>query len=96
MRGRLAIERIAGKDYTTLKSIERMRELCRVESKDHVYISAARETMRAAATPESGSSVTEITSKARAALHTILEAPSEHLPSTSQKSTPKGRVSKGI
>jgi hypothetical protein len=33
MRGRLLIERIAGKDYTTLANIERMRELCRVEVK---------------------------------------------------------------
>jgi hypothetical protein len=32
-RGRLVIERIAGKDYTTLANIERMRELCRVEAK---------------------------------------------------------------
>jgi hypothetical protein len=32
-RGRLLIERIAGKDYTTLANIERMRELCRVEAK---------------------------------------------------------------
>src|SRR3974390_488922 len=32
-RGRLEIERIAGKDYTTLANIERMRQLCRVERK---------------------------------------------------------------
>src|SRR6516165_3016253 len=32
-RGRLVIERIAGKDYTTLACIERMRELCRVKAK---------------------------------------------------------------
>lgn len=32
-RGRLIIERIANKDYTTLAQIERMRELCRVEAK---------------------------------------------------------------
>src|SRR3984957_14753589 len=32
-RGRLVIERIAGKDYTTLANIERMRERCRVEAK---------------------------------------------------------------
>jgi hypothetical protein len=32
-RGRLVIERVAGKDYTTLANIERMRELCRVEAK---------------------------------------------------------------
>ena len=29
-RGRLKIERIAGKDFTTLAAIEEMRELCRV------------------------------------------------------------------
>jgi hypothetical protein len=33
VKGRLAIERVAGKDYTTLANIERMRELCRVEVK---------------------------------------------------------------
>ena len=33
MRGRLVIERIAGKDFTTLANINRMRELCRVEAK---------------------------------------------------------------
>ncbi|WP_456706923.1 MULTISPECIES: excisionase [Bradyrhizobium] len=33
-RGRLVIERIAGKDYTTLFHIERMRELCRVQAKE--------------------------------------------------------------
>jgi hypothetical protein len=30
-RGRLVIERVAGKDFTTLSHIERMRRLCRVE-----------------------------------------------------------------
>jgi hypothetical protein len=32
-RGRLVIERTAGKFYTTLSNIERMRELCRVQAK---------------------------------------------------------------
>jgi hypothetical protein len=32
-RGRLQIERIAGKDYTTLAAIENMRKLCRAEAK---------------------------------------------------------------
>src|ERR1700730_2190809 len=32
-RGRLVIERVAGKDYTTLGNIERMREICRVQAK---------------------------------------------------------------
>ena len=31
-RGRLIIERVAGKYYTTLANIKRMRELCRVAS----------------------------------------------------------------
>jgi hypothetical protein len=31
-RGRLVVERIAGKDYTTFSNIARMRELCRVEA----------------------------------------------------------------
>lgn len=35
-RGRLLIERIAGRDYTTLENIEQMRKLCRVQAKDHV------------------------------------------------------------
>jgi hypothetical protein len=33
-RGRLVVERIAGKDYTTLANIKRMRELCRVEVRE--------------------------------------------------------------
>jgi hypothetical protein len=40
-RGRSVIERIAGKDYTTLANIERMRELCRVEVKDLGFTCAA-------------------------------------------------------
>lgn len=32
-RNRLIVERIAGKEFTTLAHIERMRELCRVEAK---------------------------------------------------------------
>src|SRR3979409_1533998 len=39
-RGRLVIERIAGKDYTTLANIEQMRQLCRVEAKVHGSICA--------------------------------------------------------
>lgn len=48
-RGHLVIERMAGKDYTTLQHIERMRQLCRVKQNDHdsgcdqhVAITAAR------------------------------------------------------
>jgi hypothetical protein len=38
-RGRLTIERIAGKDFTTLANIERMRQLCRVEAKVPAFTS---------------------------------------------------------
>jgi hypothetical protein len=41
-RGRLVIERIAGKDYTTLSAIEKMRELCRKPPKDPAYGSARK------------------------------------------------------
>src|SRR5246127_9686 len=34
LRGRLMIERIAGKDYTTLANIERMRRLCQLERRE--------------------------------------------------------------
>src|SRR5260370_33889870 len=33
-RSRLVIEKIAGKDFTTLAHIERMRELCRDEARE--------------------------------------------------------------
>jgi hypothetical protein len=36
-RGRLVVERIAGKDYPTLANIERMRELCRVEARGPAF-----------------------------------------------------------
>jgi hypothetical protein len=42
VRGRLVIERIAGKDYTTLGSIERMRAACRVEARAFDYGSDPR------------------------------------------------------
>src|SRR6266446_9596141 len=52
-RGRLAIERIAGKDYTTLAAIEEMRALCRVEAKVHGYTSDGT----ASAQPSGSSSI---------------------------------------
>lgn len=39
-RGRLAVERIAGKQFTTLAAIEEMRELCRQPGKGNVQRSA--------------------------------------------------------
>src|SRR5665647_2054765 len=39
LRGRLVTERIAGKDFTTLENIDRMREQCRVQAKVPASIS---------------------------------------------------------
>lgn len=57
-KGRLAVERIAGKDYTTLQEIENMRELCRVPPKAPACGSAPRAATPPAAsrTPPHGSS----------------------------------------
>lgn len=33
-RGRLIIEQVAGKDYSTINHVRRMRELCRVKHND--------------------------------------------------------------
>jgi len=35
-RGRLAVERIAGKDFTSFQAIAEMRKACRVERKEHL------------------------------------------------------------
>jgi hypothetical protein len=67
VRGKLVIERIAGKDYTTLGNIERMRELCRVEVKVPDCGSES-----AAVAKQSGLSEMETAKRARAALHTML------------------------
>jgi hypothetical protein len=46
-RGRLVVEEIAGKQFTTLNHIRRMRELCRVEAKDPISGSAKPAAKRA-------------------------------------------------
>ena len=78
-RGRLAIERVAGKDYTTLAAIEEMRALCRVPQKAPVSGSDPKnETPTArSASARSGSSETDRARSARAALQRIARAPSE-------------------
>jgi hypothetical protein len=43
-RGRLALERIANKDYTTLEAIRTMRELCRVQAKEPGCTNGRRDT----------------------------------------------------
>jgi hypothetical protein len=75
-KGRLAIERIAGKDYTTLASITEMRGKCRVEARVPVYgynqpneIEMGRSSNR-----QHGASATADTSTALAAAKATLKA----------------------
>src|SRR5258707_15466526 len=60
-RGRLGYEVIAGKHYTTLKDIEEMRELCRVQVRDRASISALRaaRVKSSSSTPSGSSSMQE-------------------------------------
>jgi hypothetical protein len=83
-RGRLAIERIAGKDYTTLGNIERMRDLCRVEARGLACSSSQRSATRVASSSvtQPGSSATERVRSARAALERTARGLSGRLPST--------------
>jgi hypothetical protein len=88
-RGRLVIERTAGKDYTTLHNIEQMRELCRVESRARVSGCAEPNTIAqgGSRTPPSGSLKTVTTGKARDAALMIVEGLRQHSPLTSPTST---------
>jgi len=81
-RGRLTIERVAGKDYTTLASIEAMRELCRLSPKVPASGSAMRGETPAAGLRMSqpGLSVTDSIKKARDAALMTVKALSEHSP----------------
>lgn len=59
-RGRLTVERIAGKDFTTIDSIERMRELCRVQVKEPDFIGEGHDTATVSSSDKPfGSSKTE-------------------------------------
>ena len=83
-RGRLVIERTAGKDYTTLAAIERMRALCRVPQKESGSGCAPKSETRTApsASAPYGLSETDRARSARAALHKIAQAPSARSAST--------------
>ena len=82
-KGRLVVERIAGKDYTTLHEIERMRELCRTRLKEPGSISGPQTRP---ARP-SGSSGTPERSSALDSLLMNATRLSKGLPPISQKST---------
>lgn len=70
VRGRLVIERVAGKDYTTLRNIEQMRELCRVQARGHG--STCVEQDRTSDERPSGSSATATNISPRDALQARL------------------------
>ena len=86
-RGRLVIERTAGKDYTTLRNIEHMRELCRVEARGLVSGCAEPNTIGLdnSHMPRSGSLKTVSTGKARDAALMIVEGLKQHSQLTSPR-----------
>ena len=97
-RGRLVIERTAGKDYTTLGAIEHMRELCRLEAKER---GCGSEEHAVTGKPENhtmqcGSSAMGNVQRAQAAARMIVQELKERSPSISTESTspkrPKARV----
>jgi hypothetical protein len=88
-KGRLVIERIAGKDYTTLANIERMRELCRVEPRARVSGLSQKSAMQRESSfvAQVGSSATDRARSARAALEKTARERKGRSPSTSALST---------
>src|SRR6187200_483511 len=81
-KGRLALERIGGKNFVTGEAINQMRELCRVERK------VRASTLEAAkAGASSGSSVTENTKRALAAARQAARELKENCRNTSPKNS---------
>jgi hypothetical protein len=92
-KGRLVIERTAGKDYTTLAAIADMRRLCQQNPKDRASGSAKRGVTNAVEQPirPSGSSSTERFKRARAAAEMTVSALNGGSKPTSIASTPSRR-----
>ena len=74
-RGRLVVERIAGKQFTTLAHIEEMRRLCRVLPKELASTSEPNAAIRPETSPTTppGSSVTVDATFSQAALQRKLQ-----------------------
>lgn len=81
-KGRLALERIAGKDFVTLRAIQDMRAKCRTVASQPASISG-----KEGAGPTPGSSSTERMKQAQAALEPICKA----LKSSSPSGSPRTR-----
>jgi hypothetical protein len=88
-RGRLVVERIAGKDFTTLGAISEMREKCRVNPKvPDCGSNLSGETLMARSeSGPFGSSETERAKLARARLQKIAREPSAPCATTSPANT---------
>jgi hypothetical protein len=88
-RGRLVIEKIANKQFVTLRAIEMMWELCRAEQPDQGYgLSPKKSTPPAGASgTRPGSSETARSKYALAALHKTARALKPSSGNTSRKST---------
>jgi hypothetical protein len=88
-RGRLAVEKIAGREFTTLSNIERMREQCRDVQKVQGFGSNQKNvawTEKSSGTPL-GSLETERARSARAALEQTAKGLSKPSLNTSPKNT---------
>ena len=94
-RGRLTMERIGGKDYTTLRFIREMREKCRLAPSPRDCGSDLRNEIRRGAlhTQPHGSSLTEIAvAAAKSQLEQIARTkPNKHSDTTLLKSTRQRR-----
>src|SRR5262249_3937947 len=88
-RGRLVVERTAGKEYTKPRNNEHMRELCRVEAGGRRPWLAQPHTVEPGGshTPQSGSLKMVSTGKARDTALMIVEGLRQHSPLTSPTST---------
>jgi hypothetical protein len=88
-RGNLVIERIAGKDFTTLRAIEQMREKCRIRQK--AVVSTSDEISNP---PQFGSSGTPDAKLALAAARAIISRRKESSPNTSSQNTSRRRATR--
>jgi hypothetical protein len=86
-KGRLVIEKIANKDYTTLAAIEKMRELCRQQQEGRDAGAGRRGAMSKEESPMSGSSSTEDVKRALSRARMTLEELSRSLKPASSAST---------
>jgi hypothetical protein len=87
-RGRLTIERIAGKDFTTLNAIQEMRKQCRDNPRVRdCGLSQNEKKLESSASGQRGLSATERARLARAALEESARRLNAHSPNTSPPNT---------